>query len=108
RATRLPGVATVGVSMRRVTALLVTLTLLAACSSSGSSRDAREHLTPVPAHCEPLAGGGCLLPYPSDSFTVSDPSTPTGRRLALDPSVMPKSSSGTPVDPTEWNRVDGF
>ncbi|MCU1460765.1 MAG: hypothetical protein JWO37_840 [Acidimicrobiales bacterium] len=96
--------------MRRITALLAllaTVTALAGCTS-GSSKKAVEHLPAVAPHCEPLSGGACLLPFPSNAFTASDPSSPTGRRLALDASVMPKNTAGTPVDPAEWNRADGF
>jgi hypothetical protein len=95
---------------RRMATAVVALAVVASVAgcSSGSTKKAAEHLTPVPAHCEPLAAGGCLLPFPSDAFTVADPSTPTGRRLAFDPSVMLKNASGTAIDPTEWNRADGF
>jgi hypothetical protein len=50
----------------------------------------------------------CLLPFPNDRFTVADPTTETGRRVALKPEWMPRNASGTPVDPVEWNRNDGF
>ena len=44
------------------------------------------------ARCDPIGGGACLLPFPNDFFTQRDAATPTGRRLALDRSVMPANS----------------
>jgi len=61
-----------------------------------------------PATCEHFDAGGCLLPFPSDHFTEVDATSATGLRLALAESAMPVNVGGTPIDPTEWNRSDGF
>jgi hypothetical protein len=58
--------------------------------------------------CETLGQSRCLLPFPSDRFTVSDPATDTGRRIHFDPASMTKNNNGVGIDPTEWNRNDGF
>jgi hypothetical protein len=58
-------------------------------------------------HCDPIDPHACLLPFPSDHFTVAA-DTPTGKRLALSPLAMPRNAAGKPIDPTEWNRNDGF
>ncbi len=58
--------------------------------------------------CDPLDTAACLLPFPNDFFTVADPTSETGRRVHLSPEAMPRNVSGIPVDPTEWNRNDGF
>jgi hypothetical protein len=65
--------------------------------------------------CDPLDPSVCLFPFPNDLYTVADPDTATGRRVAFDPLAMPRSGAevteggeGKPVDPTEWNRNDGF
>jgi len=50
----------------------------------------------------------CLYPFPNDFFTVADPASDTGRRVDLDVASMPRNLADTPVDPTEWNRNDGF
>ena len=50
----------------------------------------------------------CLLPFPSDAYTVPDASTATGRRVAFKPEWMPTNGSGKGIDPVEWNRNDGF
>lgn len=59
----------------------------------------------------PWCGGdpaACLLPFPNDVFTVPDPTTDTGRRVDLPLAGMPRNVAGVPIDPTEWNRNDGF
>lgn len=58
--------------------------------------------------CDPLDTTRCLLPFPSNAFTNSDDATATGRRVAFPTSGMPVNASGVAVDPTEWNRNDGF
>ena len=58
--------------------------------------------------CDDLDPALCLLPFPNDRFTVEDPSTPTGRRVAFGPLSLPSNVAGKPWDPTEWNRNDGF
>lgn len=55
----------------------------------------------------PTRGEG-LLPFPNDTLTVADPSTATGRRLALPPDLMPVNARGVAVDPAQWNTADGF
>ena len=52
--------------------------------------------------------GSCLFPFPNDHFTVADPTTDTGRRVNLSVLAMPQNVAGKPIDPTEWNRNDGF
>ncbi len=58
--------------------------------------------------CDPIAARKCLMPFPNDFFTVADPTSGTGRRVHFDPKAMPVNSKGAPIDPTEWNRNDGF
>ncbi len=69
---------------------------------------------PAPIHvsiderCEWLSPVHCALPYPTDRFTVEDPESPTGRRLALSADAFPQNVLGDPLDPRAWNRLDGF
>ena len=58
--------------------------------------------------CDDLDTRLCLLPFPNDQFTTLDASTPTGRRVDLSPLATPRSFGAKPMDPTEWNRNDGF
>src|SRR5262249_9178746 len=46
--------------------------------------------------------------FPSDFFTVADASTDTGRRVAFQRESLPANVSGVHIDPSEWNRSDGF
>jgi hypothetical protein len=62
----------------------------------------------APTGCDPLDPTQCLLPYPDDYFTVRDRSTPTGHRVDFPISAMPTNASGVPIDPTAFNRNDGF
>ncbi|GIU84279.1 MAG: hypothetical protein KatS3mg008_1054 [Acidimicrobiales bacterium] len=57
--------------------------------------------------CDPLDPRDCFLPFPSNYFSTVDLSVPNGRRVDLDPSVMPTNDDGVPIDPTEWNKNDG-
>ncbi len=58
--------------------------------------------------CDPIDPSLCLLPWPNDFFTRPDRSTPTGLRLAINPQATPRNAAGQPIDPTDWNRLDGF
>ncbi|WDZ84870.1 hypothetical protein [Micromonospora cathayae] len=60
------------------------------------------------AGCDPVDPAACLLPFPSDLYTVADPTTDTGIRVHIERSAMPENIFGSNVDPTEWNRNDGF
>src|SRR6186713_2087369 len=58
--------------------------------------------------CDPLDPAVCLQPWPNDFFTRPDASTPTGKRLALPLTDMPRNAAGVPIRPDEYNRNDGF
>jgi hypothetical protein len=93
--------------------------LLAAAPTSAQSFDAE--LAPLAADatargCDVLDSAHCLYPFPGDWFTQAAPAgSPqsvakggTGRRVNLNPLAMPQNIYGRRVDPTEWNRNDGF
>src|SRR3954452_12869968 len=58
--------------------------------------------------CDPFDPAVCLQPWPNDHFTRADPSTPTGKRLNLQITAMPRNVAGVPIRPDEYNRNDGF
>jgi hypothetical protein len=68
--------------------------------------------------CDPTDPALCLFPFPNDRWTRPDPTSGTGLRIALPVSAMPRNGTdvtngevggeGKPVDPTEWNRNDGW
>ncbi len=63
--------------------------------------------------CDLLDPSNCLLPFPSNHFTTaaapgSRQAAGTGIRVNFNPLAMPRNRFGKPIDPTEWNRNDGF
>jgi hypothetical protein len=63
----------------------------------------------VPEGCNPISvGWDCLLPYPSDAFLVADPTTATGRRLAVPQVALPQSAQGADMDLNAPFLADGF
>jgi hypothetical protein len=58
--------------------------------------------------CDPFDSAACVLPFPNDYFTVPDPSTDTGVRVDFAADALPANVLGRNIDPTEWNRNDGF
>lgn len=58
--------------------------------------------------CDPTDPRACLLPFPSDRFTVESDETDTGLLVDLPESGMPTNADGVTADPAEWNRNDGF
>jgi hypothetical protein len=58
--------------------------------------------------CDPIDPSLCMLPWPDNFFTRPDRSTPTGLRLNISPAATPRDVAGVPIDPTDWNRLDGF
>ncbi|MFP5218981.1 MAG: hypothetical protein ACLGIG_04490 [Actinomycetes bacterium] len=70
------------------------------------------------AGCDPTDPALCLFPFPNDRWTTPDSTTGTGLRIALPVTAMPRNGTdlasgdlggeGKPVDPSEWNRNDGW
>jgi hypothetical protein len=63
---------------------------------------------PQSTGCDPVDLAACLLPFPNDYFTVADANKDTRIRVNFDRSAMPRNVLGTPINPWEWNRNDGF
>lgn len=61
----------------------------------------------IPDECNPLGGTSCIAPWPSSAYLV-EADTATGYRLDLPPAAMPVNFNEIPVDPTPFNRFDGF
>lgn len=85
------------------------LLVLSGCSGTDdSSYDAPFRLpgerAPLSAACDDLDPLRCLLPWPSNTFTVADPSTETGLRLRIEASSLVLSED----DPAFANLADGF
>ncbi|MBL0214852.1 MAG: hypothetical protein IPQ07_13335 [Myxococcales bacterium] len=74
---------------------------LVACG--GGDRD----LT-TPDECNPLGGVRCAAPWPSSIYEIDDATTATGRRLSIPPGALPSNIDDIAIEPTEWNKLDGF
>jgi hypothetical protein len=76
-------------------------------------RDCR--LTPVnlskATSCEFIAQpkeGICMMPFPSDFYTVRDKSSPTGKRISFRTLGMPKNKLKKPIGIEPYSYSDGF
>jgi hypothetical protein len=60
--------------------------------------------------CEIIASPGtnCLFPFPSDHYTVPDPSNPTGLRVNLSEASTPANKNSVHINPAGINTSDGF
>jgi hypothetical protein len=74
----------------------------------GSSDASNPGFATNPQGCDPIDPAQCMLPYPNDWFTRSDPTSATGRRLDLNALAMPRNILGKPIDPSDYNQSDGF
>lgn len=85
-----------------------SLTLLLAGTALAWAAPAAAAATAATA-CDGVPARACVLPFPNDvAHTRPDRSSATGRRVALRRAVLPANAKGVRVDPTEFNRNDGF
>ncbi|MBU6282813.1 hypothetical protein KGQ64_11275 [bacterium] len=84
-----------------------SLSFLAACGDTSSAPPLHVEVVD-PESCEILDPSLCVLPFPSNRFTVADASTDTGLRVAFAETTLPANAQGVHIDPTQWNRNDGF
>jgi hypothetical protein len=52
--------------------------------------------------------GLCMLPFPDDYYTVADPTSETGLRVAFKTAGMPANVEGTHIEAGAYNESDGF
>ena len=86
--------------LRRTTAIAIAMVVapLAAVPAQAGA----------PKQCRYLGGKTSLLPFPNDSFTKADRSSPTGRRVRIPRQCTPANKDGVHIDTTDQNRADGF
>jgi hypothetical protein len=77
-------------------------------AGSGGAGGSGGMVTAPPLGCDPLTPTYCGFPYPNDYWTVPDPSTVTGLRLALPEVTMPPNRGGARSNPDAFNEMDGF
>ncbi len=53
-------------------------------------------------------GAACMLPFPDDYYTVADPTSATGRRVAFHDEMLPANAEGTHIESAPYNASDGF
>jgi hypothetical protein len=82
--------------------LLLSLAFLVPAACGGDDDPA------IADPCNPLGGQGCFLPWPSMAYVTADASTATGYRLELPAEGMPVNRQGVAIEPTFFNRWDGF
>ncbi len=84
--------------MARTWLILLSATLISACSSSSSDTG----VTYPHLDCDPLVPEFCGYPFPSNVYTVEDEGTVTGRRVAFGEEFLQNNDS------TPWDYSDGF
>ena len=98
--------------LSRCSGLVLPLLLAGACAPADPDKAGGETADPVDfgarGDCNPVDGGLCAYPFPSSFFLTEDPATPTGLRVDFGPTTMPVNRDGVPIDPSSWNRLDGF
>jgi hypothetical protein len=52
--------------------------------------------------------GLCMMPFPSDYYTVKDSSTETGKRINFTSDGMPRNNQNIPINPASYLASDGF
>jgi hypothetical protein len=110
---------------RSLTAVLAVAMTLAALLLAGvasarpnatgsiAAHKVSEPLPPVEAteQCDFIADPGnsvCMLPFPDDYYTVADPSSATGRRIAFTTEATPTNVEGKHIEAGPYNASDGF
>lgn len=101
-------------AMRSSTALPTALALafavsvpLAACGGGDHTDGPDGALPSIAEACNPLGGQGCMLPWPSMTYSKPAPTT-SGIQLDIPREAMPTNVDRIVVEPTVLNRWDGF
>ena len=84
-----------------VTTVGETLTRRRLSGCRAAAADPVDYDTPDADRCDWIDPAACLLPFPNDHFRHDG-------RLDLNVLSMPRNRAGKPIDPTDWNRNDGF
>src|SRR3954468_23098563 len=99
--------------MRRNAGVIIAMLALA-LMPAGAIAKPRAHRPPEQTGrsavdgCDALDPSVCMLPFPNDYFTKADATTQTGRLLDFELLGMPRHRAQKPIDPSDWNRADGF
>ncbi len=83
---------------------VVTAVALAGLAAGAGSASAKA----AAASCQPYASKPCLFPYPDNRLTKADKTSTTKVRVNLPKAAMPVNTKGVRIQPSAWNRNDGF
>lgn len=94
---------------------ILLLALAALACNGDQASDGADSAADAPAaeavpfsDCDPIQPDACGYPFPSRFYMVEDAATPTGWRINLGPTTLPKNVRGIQPDPTFWNERDGW
>ncbi|HXW33515.1 MAG TPA: hypothetical protein VEJ87_02985 [Acidimicrobiales bacterium] len=90
------------------TLLLLGGSALAACSSQSTGPSPAFWEATRQAPCDGLDTTACMLPFPDDYYTRPDPTDPTHVVVQIPPNALPRTTKGSSIDPTPYERSDGF
>jgi hypothetical protein len=93
---------------RRLIAPAIVALLVSAATAPAAPPPDQTSPLPNVTGCDTIDASACMLPFPNDLYTKADPSTKTGRRIDFNLLAMPQNVARKPIDPTDWNRADGF
>jgi hypothetical protein len=101
---------------RALLAFVVPVILAPACGSSSSGPGSSGTQTPTPnappllqQDCDPIVPSECGLPYPSNVWTVPDPTRKTGMHVYFGDTTLPKyDQAGDHVSKAPLEGRDGF
>ncbi|HWE08784.1 MAG TPA: hypothetical protein VG325_05495 [Solirubrobacteraceae bacterium] len=94
-------------AVRRAVSPGTVVALLSIIAASGAVAPVAAAKAPA-GDCQPYAGRPCLLPFPDNRLTRSDPTSHTGLRVRLPQAAMPANTKGARVGVAPYNRDDGF
>lgn len=58
--------------------------------------------------CDPISPTQCAFPWPSNLFLHEDADRATGYGLRFGPTTLPANDRGRHIDPTPYERMDGY
>jgi hypothetical protein len=100
---------------KMATTLFALVALVLGAGSLTGVALAKETLPPIDTsqaeNCDFIASPGntvCMLPFPDNYYTVTDPSSSTGLRVDFKTEGMPANAYGTHIEAAPYNASDGF
>ncbi len=86
----------------------VTTDVMATDVTAATADSSADTKTDPALDCDPLGGGHCAMPWPSDWFLAANADSPTGFNLQFGSTSLARNIDGTPLDPSPYNKLDGY